>query len=39
MSPYDLEADKLKEYQEHCIIWENEAKSRLTLSIDELFGI
>lgn len=38
MSPYDLDKDKLEEYQENCIIWEDEINKHKVLSIDELFG-
>lgn len=39
MSPYDLDKTTYNEFVNNCIIWENEAKDRITLSIDELFGI
>ena len=38
MSPYDLDKDTLEEFQENCIVWENEVDKHKTVSIEELFG-
>ena len=38
MSPYDLDKDTLEEFQENCIVWENEVDKYKTVSIEELFG-